>query len=919
VKFYIHIALDMFGAEALGRAAAWLSAAADPVSEYHLYVWGGCGEPPVQESFWDQRYPIWDERIDTPSSTGFKFETNRKELAAAVRDWLVSKAGIDNFRALTHDVPDRLVDKQAAVEPVLTFSLSLLDPNGSALLLGHLAGRAERRRIGASPYMAHVVAGVGFSSGPFTDAEEQARAVGARALLDVETLFRQYRPRDIATPVYLIGERSFDNFESDRAAQCALMAMTLVAITRGPDVAADSPFDFGLDGAGNPRRAMAEYDPNAPFSAVGGYLVWCPAPRLSTLLSSRIAALAFKMLARQQGCAGFAQTSRLVPSLPALAGFLEGLERQTIVRVWDRAVDPERIPWDPNTVPPPSGCFDLERVRAIYGTVFKEKEWVRVIEVYGDERFRETPLDSWETELEEIQELVENGVLPRRKQRVALITRRALVAFLDSVEEGISAIFGRAFEPPVGDQPHRAAQAFLGLLQSSLEAKGIALERETAHAKAVGQTNAGELRKSAVALRQQLAKAIEAVPSPLAVLLRLAPVFVLCVAFFVLLPIDLKWIDAPPLRLTVGVAVGIALALGVYIRKIETVRQELLGGVQAWRRKYEEAIAAEDEALREASYRDLLDRMTKCLEWLLEGQKDEPPLPDILEPKTKKRPTPLEDDPDLMRPQETLSRFRSYLNAAASAFQALEHQCLQQFQSSRLEAALPMLSVSDESSLTAELASVADSDPQETEEAAAVRLLAEMKQDLIRRWSRAWRLPFSSSPSDFKGWRRSFLLPQGKDLLEPETRQASSAFQFLETLSAYLQERSPQRFDLPTRLEEYVRECGTAVVGSELYRDYTGRAAVSVAVADPAPFTHVSAAGVSDALAVNLQRRNSLGRGKLSIYVQCSAPVNASQVIFYPSELDPITPMGKAWKAHLSRPFSGAAFQPVEGLGEASA
>jgi hypothetical protein len=442
------------------------------------------------------------------------------------------------------------------------------------------------------------------------------------------------------------------------------------------------------------------------------------------------------------------------------------------------------------------------------------------------------------------------------------------------------------------------------------------VEREAAHDLAV-RADPAELRKSAAELRDELRRALGAVPSPLAVFLRVAPLFVVGEALFLILPFDLGWLNPAWMRLTAGVVTGAAAGCALFIRQVESIRTRLLGGASQWLKQYQGALDLEDEALRDASYRGLLDSMLACLNWLYDGKEDKPPLPRVFEPKLKsmRGKGSATATPDLLAPQEPLSRFHPYLVAAANRYRELEQRFLADFQSSRLEAALPDLSIRHSETVRKEFSSLVGVASEQDAAPAALEMIGQMAQWLdLNRGGRAWMMPFACGPSEMPLlWRRSFLMPTGEDLVKTEARSASSGFQFFTTLQQHLEERFATCFDLTQRITDYVTQQGQAAALTDLYHRYTGRATPSVPV-DGGVLTHVSAAAPSDLLALNLRRPNSLGRGFLSMYLQVSQHVTAGQAIFYPNECEPLTPIGRAWKTHQATPFSGSALVAVEKL-----
>ncbi len=336
------------------------------------------------------------------------------------------------------------------------------------------------------------------------------------------------------------------------------------------------------------------------------------------------------------------------------------------------------------------------------------------------------------------------------------------LAITHSVEMGISEIFALTFRDPVYTQPHRCAQAYLGRLRRSILAKSEEVEREAAHDRAA-QQNPADLRKGAKMLRDELRRALEAVPSPLAVFLRAIPIFVLGEALFFILPFDLGWLNSESMRLAAGAETGAVSTLALFIRQVESVRSRLLGGASRWRKQYQGTLDMDDEALRDASYSGLLDSMLACLDWLYDGKEDKPPLPHVFEPKLKSMwgKCPRSAISDLLPPQEPLSRFERYLSAAADRYRELERRFFTDFQSSRQEAALPDLSIHHTETVRKEFSSLLGIAPENDVASAALDMVAQMAQWLcVNRESRAWMMPFAGGPGEMPFlWRRSFLMP----------------------------------------------------------------------------------------------------------------------------------------------------------------
>jgi hypothetical protein len=165
---------------------------------------------------------------------------------------------------------------------------------------------------------------------------------------------------------------------------------------------------------------------------------------------------------------------------------------------------------------------------------------------------------------------------------------------------------------------------------------------------------------------------------------------------------------------------------------------------------------------------------------------------------------------------------------------------------------------------------------------------------------------------DAPAWRRSFDFPSAEQLMEPELRLNSSGFRFLDTLRAYICAWFRDGFSLPSRIAEYLHASGCrSISGTPLYQWQASLSVPSVSVAGGSAAAYVMSSGIDDALALNHNWPNTMGQGRLSAYVQVQLFLPAAEIIFYPNERMPTTPLGRAWQAYQARPWPGRAFQTV--------
>jgi len=761
------------------------------------------------------------------------------------------------------------------------------------------------------------VLGIGSAGGPLTtqeEEEEKTHALIARTLLDLAQFFQSRPAYEAAAPVYLVGDIDVDGGTFGRAEQIAIAAFTILGLSRSVTVplnlpfSAVDPFAFEVDEAQRVRWAGQPYDPASPFAVAGAYGVSCPAEPLVRLLAARLANLCLRRLGEQRGCAGLQEAGKLKVN-PALGAFLADVEGRAAAVLWDQVAEKTEIPWPSETASRPPQWYDLERLRLLFGRLFDQKDWARVMAFYGENRMLALPLDLWPGALDELVALIEQGVLGRRRQQLAIVTHRILTAFLGAAEHGVAEVFGRTFREPVEAEPHLAAQAFLGKIRRHLEEAGERLEEVEAHERPQ-RPDAGALRASADKARQRFETELAEVPSPAAVILRLIPVFALCVGTMFALPFDLGLIDPAPLRLLAGALTGVLVAGYLYMRHLQGVRRRIFGVFRVWMEHYKAVLEFEDRLARDGAYRDLLNSMKDCLDWFFDGQTPEPPIPAPMRPRLKRHLEPAAVDPDLLKPQTVLADFSRYLADAAESFNAAEARFLEQFQVSRVETILPEISISAPEGIERELERVGASSDKVPPD--WMRLLYAGRAGAP---NEDWVLPFTSGSGHGCDhiWRASFRLPSPKDLLDGTTRNASSGFRFFDTLYTQIRAHFSDAFALTGRISQYCEPFPhQSITSTPLWDRYASLATPRAHAKSPQVSLLVLAAHGEDPLAGNLDWSNEAGADRLSLHLQVCNCISASDLIFYPNEASPTQAMGLAWKRHLQAPWSDPVFKPAQ-------
>jgi hypothetical protein len=914
MKFFVHLVLDEFGAEVAGKVHRELLSVASAADERHIYVWCGGGSAPAEPDYWSERYPPWDDAVEWPaeaaSPQAAEWDLDRGAAAAAIAGWQGLREKLHRW---IEQRPRELLGAHVPLQAAVVLTGSLAPPVSGAILLGLLTAFARaRRRGGMLAVPVHVVLGIGPASGQSTANDEKTYALIARNLLDLAGFFQSHPPHEAAAPVYLVGEAPLDGGAPGQAEQVATAAFTILGLSRSAAAALNrppasiDPFAFQVDGDQKVHWAERSYDPAHPFAVAGAYAVSCPAEPLARVLAARVAALCMELLAQQNGCVSLENAGKLQLG-DSLGGFLADVEGRAAAALWDQVAEKTKIPWPQETAARQPQWYDLDRLRLLFGRLFDQKDGQQVLAWYGEPRMLALPMDDWPGALDEMVAVIEQGVLTRRRQQLTIMKRRVLTAFLDAIEHGVGEVFGRTFQEPVEATPHLAAQALLGRIRNHLEASRDHLE-EIEIRKRPQLADRAELQEHAGEARQRFEKELAAVPSPAAVILRLAPLFAACLGMLLALPFDLGPLNPAPLRLAAGALIGASAAVYFYMRHLDGARRRIWHMVRVWMEQYKALLDFDDEMARTAAYRDLLASLKDCLEWFFNGETESPPIPTPLRPPLKREAASAAADPDLLKPQTVLAHFRQYLRDAAASFRAAETKFLADFQVCRRETILPEISVPDPGGIDRELARINESG----------HIPPDWMPQLYRGNTGAaignWVLPFAAGGAGVRDhlWRASFSLPTPRDLLDEKTRLGSSGFRFFDTLRAYMRVYFSEGFALSTRLSEYLRNFpGRVIASTPLCDRYSSLAAPSAVVSCSQISIVVLAANAEDPLAAGLNWSNDAGADHLSLHLQVRNCVSAADLIGYPNEAAPTQAMGLAWKAYLEAPWEGHAFLPA--------
>jgi hypothetical protein len=939
IQIFIHLALDHFGAMALGRLEELLADVADPELERHFFGWAGSGDAPRESRFWRSEYPEWLGEVCLGEGPGEVEDLLSWDAAAWAEegarklDDLANGAG--SLRALIQRARDELRGESVHAAVRLTVSGSLAIPAGAARARALLFHLKDLARLGIHQTAVPFFLGIGLGGAEDNRPEEQVRAFAARMLLEMESWLSADDVQDRAQPIYVVGDEAFDPGPLiDGVTQGTILAYGLLAATRSamrgatPEGALPSiwedPFCFDrIEEEGRVVQSGEAYDPGRPFTAIGAYGVRCPGMKLGCLVAARLCAEVLDSLSRQQPLGPLKELRQVTGVDPALERFLDDVERSAVKATWRRVAEQGRVEWRPRERPGTDRApswIGVEVLEKVFAPLLQSAPWKDVLHFYTFSRLQKLPLEDWSGAIEELKVVIERGVLPQREMLYQELQRGIMLAFLDSLREALDRVFAGALRSPVGFEPHRAAQLLLIRIHQHLRAEGRRL-----HEEALASPHAASVTRRATAAasraRAELGEALSAVASPTAVFLRAIPVIVACIGAGLGVPVDLGPLEPLPIRLALGLAAGVLGALTFHRAYVGRIRERLFQRFNRWFEQYQLRLQGRDEALRQRAYHQVVEQLCELTAWLCEGGEEEPPIPRAFGLRTRRSggggsPGKGELDGERLSRREMLRDFPQVLSEGAEQYRRLAEELVRGFQSSHCETMLPEVTPTNLEPVEEFERKLISQDG----EASLERLGTE-----VHNWcdTRAVAdgdrfhalLPFvelrakEGAVDRQPAWLRSFRLPSAGELLRPEVRRRSSGFLFLETVRRFVAEQGASSFSLETQLRKREASGSKGAAGIDLGQRIRDR---SLPPLHQPPgvkmlrFRICHAPG--DRLAGGGGRGNGLRRGRLSAIVTAYPGLSALQVICYPTPADPANPMGRAWKELLgSRETSPAA------------
>lgn len=945
MRLFCHLALDRFGAECLGRLDQYLADVGDPARERHRFIWAGAGEPPTRASYWVKDVPEWDHLapLPWPADAGnptTDLECDRQTIVDLLRDAFAAEQKLGSFiRDLATQESVRVFGPHVACTSTWTLSGSLCDPTGSAILLGLWRGLALLRQSGFQIPGTYVFVSTGHESGRqgASQRQELVQALAARGLLDIQdNLRKQTDVLDWAMPVYVVGgDVIHEQICPDRRTLQSLLALSIVACTRalveaGAGNPTQGPFSFRILGDARAMWDAVPYSADATFLAVGAYAVRSPRESLVRLMAARYCGDFLDVLSRQKSF-GSLNDWALVRPPGELESMLAVIESRAVGYAWRRADEDGRAAWNEDEIER-GRWFQPTCVRRLLRPVFENSTWRRLFDVYGPSRMRAIDLDDWNAALDELSMLIEEGYVKSRDTEIATAIRRILLRLHAGLQHGLDEVFERTFQEPIGAEPHRTAQVFLGRVLNGIRRDRDMLEKAQAFIprRAAGDLNG--LRQQLARSRDQLTRMLSDAPSPTAVILRLLPVCGASAGLAFALP-D-AWVPgAAPWRLAVAGLLSLVSGAIVWERMVLSVRRRLNKQYEHWLARYRLVLEADDRERERKALELAYGRMEGFLRWFAESDEVDPPLPPphgLVSESAHDERFVAADSAEILRSQSVVCRFREHLSAARDRMRSAETHLREQYQTSLVDTNLPEIVVGDDHVVAVEYAKLLNvpgpgraaagptaADPQVIGTFAR-NCLEWMGRQVAVGMESDRRIPYTPPGAAGEAprhqcWQRTFLIADGGELRSPEVRNANSGFQFFDTVCRYIEQSGLCTAGLMARLDGYVRDQGAASLQeTRLFERATQWCTPSVRVASGRSQAVFIGCADADYFAPRGCPRNAWGRGSFSATVLVSGPLSAELVIYYPNQDAPVNSLGKAWNSVKAAAGNLLALKPVE-------
>lgn len=935
MKVFVHFILDHFGIKLSRRFRSLLENVHDESSELHLFIWSGIGPTPVRSNYWRETLESWDGELTIPCSTEdcgeVGYDLDRNVLAKQVKAFLIGETGRSQLRMCLIDLVKNKLGAGVPVEIFLIFEGALANPETSAIQLGFWAAfeQLHQRGIGLLPQSHQIwsVFSTGAMSGDLNPENEWVRVLVAQSLIDFGVYMRSQEVSVYGkNPIYLVGENQAGSIVTDLETQMALASMLLLGLSRSCIDGFESvyhqqfnPFRFVVNNDGVAEFCNEQFIGECPFSSFGGYMALCSEKDLSDLLAMRFCKTYFLEL-QKQTCATSLEQCELIP--------LDHMEEQILsecqeimMRHVKNGMQGTEGGGNFKTI---TDSLNLPFLKQMVDPVFCSPEWNKTIEVYGFEYIKTLPLEDWGMALEELDDILQGSLIPRRLCSIKERIRMTLTSVYTGILMGVDHLFTSDLQRMETHQPHRRAQAFMGQLYRQLKKCQEELDQniryESHRALKLKDHSAGVDNHKKVLLN-----ALSDIPSPFAVYLRLLPLGALLLAIPQLIPDSFLFSGGFWIKMILGTILGIGGPLILYLRHVEKVKKNLGSLFMKWFERFKLKVETEEEIRRIDTQQEILSSLNALLSWMFNGEGEQLPLPEYPIFIEKNVIENSQSYPDSVPIQTVFSGFPNHLEKVAKQYEESEENLKKYYQKSLAEMVLPEVSIGNEQALDREfMALLATEDSGKKRLENYLRHCVSYIKEIMGQ---------SHSEKDFLGlfpyldvreskthvnsecsvWRRSFLLPSGEDLLAEETRKNSSAYVFWYSLKRYIQGRFKESNLLPSRIKEYMDGNGfSSISDTPLYQRWSAPdLSMSSNINAGKEAQYIMASGPDDLLAMNVSIENSKGRDRLSIHMLVRVNLNSDDIIFVPNEINPVSPLGQTWKAYKHNLPSNKVFVPV--------
>lgn len=907
MDFLVHLALDRFGAEALGRLFEWIP---ENRRLNHLFVWLGAGDPPSTVSRWSRRFPPWAEASETKPWSIRREEVwkdvDRGAILSSVAAGIRSDSGPEWIRSLVEEEPDRRFGRHLQINPHVTLSGSFADPFSSSSLLGLLMGFSEHRRSGAFSFDWTVFGSLGARSADVPD-QTLARGIAARTLVELRS-FLMAEPLERASPIFLVGERIGDTSDPDRPSQISLLACGLEGLIRsvrqGSREPSDpDPFWFFRDRDGGVHQGLRgrAFSPEAPFTVLGAHRISSPLNKLYDLVTLEVCRAILGELKDEIPWPDMDALARLnLKEIPdEIQDLIQDAEQAALTRMRTLLESHPAYTWTGRTEEeePPS-WFDFSHIRHCISALDEKGELQVVIQERGRERLRRRNLTDWPRVLQGLHEFVEEHVMVRRQLFLDDLKRRNAIALLLATQDGLTQIFSETFIGRAGSRPHRAAQAFIAAAYQGINKGTNLIQREFDDVAEARLTTPSRLPR----LEEELSDRIAEVPSPLAVQMRFLPVLALVTVFLFSLPTDWGFGEQGPLRLLYALSLGSLSVFVVWWHYVERLRRQIFGLADSWISEYGRWLKERDRGQVRRVLFETGALLQDGLRWFLQGH-GTPPVPAPPEAVIRRSgPGPLavlSDELPVLSVQDALRPDVERFDRDRDGYRAATEEILSEYQPSLAETILPEVSPDNPRPVEEGLEEVWRAFGEE--EASTGERLRNLLSSLPEETGISdWVFPYRTAIEEEGGlvWRLSFGLDEDNTQDGTEDPLVSVGYRFFSSIRPIVEEVLAVDSSVGHQLHilrEQERDQLPDFRSSPLFeRLMTG--SVPSARAEGGELMRVAVpAGEDDPYLVD-EEVHWPGDGSASLVLQCQCGLDAESVIFFPNSDRPSEPLGRAWK-----------------------